>query len=796
MTRRSLSAGNLPADATVFVGRRRLLEAASSALDQSRLVTLAGSGGVGKTRAAIHLGRLHARANPGGVWLVDLATVDDPELVPHAVANALGIHDQSQRPALDTIVDHVRERDHLLLILDNCEHLSTPVAELADTLLRHAPTVRILATSRQPLGVPGEHILPVPPMSLPARVELRACTSLDAIAHHDAVHLFLDRAADAGIVVSDQDAATVDRLVRALEGIPLSIELAAARTITMSVADILDRLHDPLHVLTGTSRIAHPAHHHDVDATLGWSYQLCTPNEQLLWAKLSVFTGGFDLAAAEAVCADDRIPAAQILTVIDGLTRQSLIAVHRTGTNTRIRYRMLETVRAYGLARLTAASQEADLRRRHRDYYRTLTDTAATDWHSTRELDWMNRIRQDMPNIRAALGSAVAAHDTNTGLITAVNLSRSRAWFFAGTQSEARYWLRTLLAQQPDTPLRLLVLTTGAWIAACQGDKCSALSIIADCLRTTLANATTTTTDGLDAAMIAYAKGAYQLFCGSDFAGAEASFTRARDGLLHAGLFSDAHMARLCLATAAAAGSDPDAAFTAAEDCLTDAQTVGAQWATSWAQWALGLTHLRHGDPRRALALLRTGLRTQQATGDNWGPPWSLAALGWTAAALGDHAQAALLMGAAHRQYQRIGLDTTGMKLLARLGAASETATRDALGTQPYTAACQHGTELDYATAITTALAQHNPTPQHPHREHPTGNNSDTATQTMLTDREEEVAHLLGSDASMTNKDMANHLYISVRTVDTHINHIMHKLGVNTRAQIAVWASTHTSPSR
>ncbi|HEX3783300.1 MAG TPA: LuxR C-terminal-related transcriptional regulator [Pseudonocardiaceae bacterium] len=805
MTARRALAGYLPADATAFVGRRRLLDAAGHALTEYRLVTLLGPGGVGKTRAAIHLARTRGRATPGGVWLVDLATVDDPELVARAVAATLGIHDQSQRPALDAVTAHVRDLGPVLIVLDNCEHLIPAIATLADTLLRHTPDARLLATSRQPLGVPGEHRVRVRPMTMPSRAELLDGATLDAISHYDAVRLFLDRVTDAGIRLTDADTTTVGELVSALEGVPLAIELAAARTTTISLADILARVNDPLRLLASPDHIAHPDHHRTLHSTLQWSHQRCTPAEQHLWARLAVFVGGFDLAAAEAVCADDTLPATEILTVLDGLVRQSLVTVLRPPGRTYggppVRYRMLETVRAYGQARLAAQRQDSETRRRHRDYYRQLSEQAAVDWFSPRELNWMDRIRAELPNIRTALGSAVTTHDTGTGLTTVVNLTRCRAWFFAGTLSEARYWLRILYNQQPDTPMALIVLTSGAWIAACQADHRSALSIIADCLRVARdTHATDTAHQDLSAAMIAFAKGAYLLFCQGNMPAAATQFTRARDGLLRAELPGDAHMARLCRTAATAAGTDPHTAFDATHDCTRDAETAGAQWATSWAQWAHGIAHLAHGDPHQAQTLLRAGLRTQHTAGDHWGPPWSLVGLGWTAAALGEHDRAALLIGAAHRHYQRIGLDTTAMALLGQLGATAEHTARHALGNHAYRNSYTAGFELDYDTAVTTALADNAAVPEESAKDRAprpaTIANSDSPDNTQLTDRERDVARLLGADPGLTNKDMAARLYVSVRTIEAHLNHIMRKLGVTSRAQIAVWATTHTSHSR
>jgi predicted ATPase/DNA-binding NarL/FixJ family response regulator len=797
MTKRTTPRGNLPADLTAFVGRRDLLDTAGPLLSRSRLVTLLGPGGVGKTRTAIRLGRTHPLLAPGGVWLVDLADLDEAALVPNAVADALGIHDQSQRPILDTITEHVRERGDLLLILDNCEHVTPVVAELADTLLRGAPGVRILATSRHPLGVLGERSVPVEPMSVPTPAELAGAVTLDAIDHHDAVRLFLDRAADAGAVISDQDAEAIGRLVRRVEGVPLAIELAAARTARRSVADVLAHLDDPLRTLAGTGRVSHPPHHASVDATLTWSYQQCTPAEQRLLARLSVFTGGFDLAAAQAVCADDLLPAQEILDVIEGLADHSLITIRRTGADSRhLPYRMLETVRAYGRARLAEHGEQARFQQRHRNYYRTLTTQLLHEWFSPRELDWMDWVRREMPNIRTALSNAVLTGDADTGLIIDLNLSRSRVWFLVASLPESRYWLRTLLALNPDTGLRVLVMATGAWIASCQGDRRAALSIIADCLRA--GRNPEPGSEDITATVIAFAKGAYQLFCGTDFAGAAAHCRRARDGLLRAGLPGDAHMAEVCMTIAAAADSHPQTAFRAAEECSANADASGAQWAASWAQWTHGLVELRHGDPEKALLRFRAGLRVGHSAGDNWGPAWSLASIGWAFAALGEHEQAAVLMAAADRQLQRIGIDTTRLAMLATLSRAAVAEARAALGAAAFATASARGAEMDYHEAVATALGEAEAvTTNSAERSRQTGqpegrragNSAETA---QLTDREWEVARLLSADAGLSNQQLAGQLCVTVRTVEAHMSHIIRKLGVTSRAEVAVWAITHT----
>jgi DNA-binding NarL/FixJ family response regulator len=350
----------------------------------------------------------------------------------------------------------------------------------------------------------------------------------------------------------------------------------------------------------------------------------------------------------------------------------------------------------------------------------------------------------------------------------------------------------------------LLVMSTGAWIASSQGDKRSALSIIADCLRA--GRNPEHGAEDITTSMIAFAKAAYQMFCGNDFARAATNFRRARDGLLRAGFLGDAHMARVCLTITAAADTDPQAAFRAAEECSADANTSGAPWAASWAQWAHGLVELRHGDPKQALRRFRAGLRVGHGAGDNWGPAWSLASIGWALAALGEHEHAAVFMGAADRHLQRIGIDTTRLAMLATLSRTAVDLARAALGSAAYSGAYKRGARLDYRQAVAAALGDDGnsagaakPISSEPSRYviggefSRTGNSAETA---QLTPREWTVTRLLGADAGLTNKELAGQLYVNVRTVEAHMNHIMRKLGVTSRAEVAVWATTHAVPAK
>ena len=337
--------GALPAELTSFVGRRRELSETRRLLASSRMLTLTGVGGVGKTRLALRMAAEVRRTFPDGVWFVELAALHDAQLVPHTVANTLELRQVSADPAGDLAA--YLERRRLLVVLDNCEHLTDACAMLASKLLAAAPGLRILATSRHVLGVEGEQILAVPPLSTrTARVEAG-----DA-AHYESVRLFLDRAAAVApdFEVGDGNRDAVVELCRRLDGIPLAIELAAVWLRTLSPVQILDRLEDRFRLLT-SGRSAAPRHQ-ALDATVGWSYELCSPAEQLLWARLSVFSGGFDLEAAEEVCSGEGIPTADVLNLIASLVNKSIVIRIQATSHTTAWYQMLETIRQYGEERL------------------------------------------------------------------------------------------------------------------------------------------------------------------------------------------------------------------------------------------------------------------------------------------------------------------------------------------------------------------------------------------------------------------------------------------------------------
>jgi predicted ATPase len=354
---------NLPLQLTRFVGREQELGELRSTLRSARLVTLTGAGGSGKTRLALQVAADLLEAHPDGTWFVELAGTAEPALVPRMVSSTIGIREQQGRLLLDTLVHHLATQA-TLLVLDNCEHLLDACAELTDRLLRTCARLTILATSREPLGITGEAVCRVPPLAVPAAA---LAPSAEAVAAFEAVQLFVDRAvaADPHFALTDTNAATAVAICRWLEGIPLALELAAARLQALTVEQLRDRLEDRFRLLTGGSRTALPRQR-TLRATMDWSHDLLTEPEQILLRRLSVFAGGFSLDAAEQVCSNHQVAPEDVLDLLTRLVDRSLVLLdtgHASG-----RYRLLETIREYALEKLRAAGEEPELRQRHLTY--------------------------------------------------------------------------------------------------------------------------------------------------------------------------------------------------------------------------------------------------------------------------------------------------------------------------------------------------------------------------------------------------------------------------------------------
>lgn len=413
---------NLPVQTTSFVGRRRELAGLKRLLAAERMITLTGPGGTGKTRMALQTGADVLERFPGGVWLAELAGVNDAELIEQAVAAALRLREEPHRPLLEMVITHLTGK-RLLLLLDNCEHLVAGAARLVGRLLAACPDLCIITTSREPLGIAGEIMWPLPTLSLPESLQG------DPPARGEAVRLFVERAQAASPTFSLTPAnlPTVADVCRRLDGIPLAIELAAARTRMFSVEQIGQRLDQRFRLLTTGDRQA-PVRHQTLRGAIDWSYELLSEQEQVLWRRLSVFTGGFGLEAAEAVCSEDAV---ELLSQL--VDKSLVVAEEEKGEK---RFRLLETVREYGWERLRAAGEEAALRAAHRDWYFGLAERAEPLLTGPEQGAWLDRLEQEHDNLRQALRWSLESGDAEHALRLGAALWRF--WYVRGYFSENR----------------------------------------------------------------------------------------------------------------------------------------------------------------------------------------------------------------------------------------------------------------------------------------------------------------------------------------------------------------------
>ncbi len=468
---------NLPQQITSFIGRERELAEAETLLASTRLLTLLGMGGLGKTRLALKIGGDTLDDFTDGVWFVDLAPIRDPSLVAVETAKALGLREEPGTPLVETLGNHLKSRK-LLLILDNCEHLIGASASLANALLRAAPELRILATSREALHVPGEQIYPVLPLPVPDR---RA--GLDLLARSTAVQLFVERAQanKPGFDLNEKEAPAVAELVARLEGIPLALELAAARVRTLSVVDINARLKDRYKLLTGGGRVL-LERQQTLRALVDWSYDLLPENEQMLLARLSAFAGGFELAAAEVICGAAPLAPEDVVDLLVSLVDKSLVMPEESESATR--YRMLETIRDYARIKLIERGELEQLATRHCDYYFVMAKAGNRGLQGPEQSAWIPRLEADHDNMRVAIAHALSGTgDPIIGVKMEVALMGFR--ILRGYATEGRSNVHALLALpaiQGSDIAQAHALYVGANLADSQSDDWEAERMLETCL--------------------------------------------------------------------------------------------------------------------------------------------------------------------------------------------------------------------------------------------------------------------------------------------------------------------------
>jgi non-specific serine/threonine protein kinase len=668
--------GNLPWELTTFVGRRTELSAVAHMLSSSRLLTLTGIGGVGKTRLALRAATDARRDFPDGIWLVELGDLHDGSLLVDVVAASLGVRDESARPLQDVLVDFLCSRK-LLVVLDNCEQVVEDTAKLVETLLRACPELTILATSREALGIGGEVVLRLTPLTIP-----------------DADSLFAERAAAAmpGFALTDDNKATISGICAKVEGLPLAIELAAARLRVMSPEQILERLADRYALLTRGARGA-PARQQTLSWSIGWSYDLCTPAEQRLWTRLSVFAGSFELQAAEDICNGDFAPQ-DFADLVEALVDKSIVS--RTEASDTVRFRLLETLRDYGRQRIEQADELTALRRRHADWCRELVHDAAADWFGPRQVEWMKRLEREGLNILAAIEFSLT--DSPEKALDIVGTAHPFG-IARGALTETRHGLERALhaSQSAPTTSRVAALYGVIMVAALQGDVPVAAAWVAegrllvDQMSDPQAHAMITIAEGF----VALVNGEFISACTQ----LEHALTVVQDPTLRVA-------AMILLGWALEFRGEIGRALLWQEKALALAESHGESVYREYALWSLGIGWWRHRRPDRAGELLKDALQLTYVVDDPRQAAACVEALAWIAAENGDDRRAAVLTGAAETLGRAVGASTVVLPHLLGFHIEGERRAREGLGAEEFEAAKQEGCSFGFDDAVTYALGR------------------------------------------------------------------------------------------
>jgi len=767
---------NLPAPSSTFIGREREMVEVKRSLAMTRLLTLTGSGGSGKTRLALEVARDLVGLYPDGVWLVELASISEPALLVQVVANALRVRELPGRPVTETLVGAL-ETKQMLLLLDNCEHLIDATAHLANTLLSSCPHLKILATSREPLGVAGEGVWRVPSLAVPHTDRLPTTGELT---RYDAVRLFLDRTRLRlpDFELTQENAGVVARMCGRLEGIPLAIELATARMGTLAVEQVAGRLEDSLGLLTGGSRTAEPRQR-TLRATLDWSHGLLSEPERKLFKNLSAFAGGFTLEAAEAV-GPGGLAEADILDLLSKLVDKSLVIAEESNGRW-VRYRMLEPVKQYARERLEESEVSDATLRRHAAFFLALAEEAEPELKGTHQEKWLGRLEAEHDNFRAALSWAMEQGEAELRL--GLGAALVEFWHLHTHHNEARRWLEDALAKGDGSPsARMKAFERACFLAWEQGDYERAVAL-------------------------------------------------GEEGLVLARRLEDSTSAAAILfnlGSVAMSRMEVERASALLEEAVAMCRASGDDWGLSQALFTLGIVAVFRRDHARATTLHEESLALARKMGDEVGMVRALGQGALTALVGGDLRRVDELNRATMELSRRLGIGHYSVSCLIlfgasaalrghpvraiRLWAAEESlraamgiphmpaelsfyeryfkVARDQLDDAAWETAWSEGRAMDVEAAVEYALSEEEPAPaetsapeEQPGDEPPGG----------LTSRQREVAALVAQ--GLTNRQIAAELSISEHTVATHVGKIMRKLGLSSRSQLAAWITEQGRPS-
>ena len=752
----------LPIEVTGFVGRQRELAGLSGLLSSARLVTVTGPGGVGKTRLALRAAAALAGSFADGVCLTELSGLRDAELLPHTVATALGLSESGVSNRLDAIAEYLRGRS-LLLILDTCEHLVDACAMFAEVLLRAAGRVTVLATSRQPLDVPGEHTF--------------AVGVLDC---GDAVELFAQRAATVipGFTVTEASRPAVAALCQRLDGVPLALELATVRLRALSLEQLSERLEDRFRLLTGGRRAALP-HHQTLRTATSWSYDLCTPAEQLLWARLSVFAGSFSIAAAEGVSADAGLPADDVLATLIGLVDKSVVLrveedVPRgvrgeASPRMESRYRLLDTIREFGAEKLAEAGPEAvaAVRSRYLDHFVKMAQDFGDHFADDQLADY-RALRASHADLRAAVELALATPDRD-GAAARLVTALYGYWHIAGLPREGKYWVTKVLERfsVPSAERARLLIVRCYLVTGAEADGREGIALA----------------EGLGEPWLV-ARGYLYLHlalaaCGRHNDATEAG-AEAEERLTALGDLAGLHILDAQAGQLHAVAGEPEKALTRCARGLRRDTARTEVWETSYLHYTVGLALFQQGKYDESTTAVHTALTMKSELGDIMGIAHCLEVLAWVAVRQRRYERAGWLTGAAGALWQRTGLRVSGNPNLEEFHQEAERAIDEVLGAERSSLLRRRGAAAPLDQVVRLAIGGADdlaPPDTRPARQ--------TELPGGLTVREHEIAMLVAD--GLSNREIAHRLVISKRTVDAHIEHIFGKLGVSSRVQLATW---------
>src|SRR5215203_5627364 len=801
---------NLPEPRTNFVGREREMVEVKRMLAMTGLLTLTGTGGCGKTRLALEVARELIGTYQDGVWLVELAPLSEGALVPQVMAGTLGVQEQPGLPPLQSLLDALGDKE-MLLVLDNCEHLIDAAARLTVALLSSCPRLRVLATSRESLGVTGELGWFVAPLSAP---HTQQSSTMEELGGYESARLFADRASSRhpGFELTPENAQAMAQVCARLEGIPLAIELAAARIGMLSVEQISDRLGHSLKLLMGEDRTA-DHRHQTLRAALEWSFELLGEPEQILFRRLSAFAGGFTLDAAESVGAGESIDEEDVLELLSHLVDKSLV-VAKENWETGARYRQLEPIRQYATEKLKVSGEAEAVGRRHTEFFLALAEKAEPELSRSQQAEWLDRLETEHDNLRAALSWALG-REIDSGFRLAGALCRF--WHTRGFLSEGRRYLEAVARSDvvPAT-LRAKALDALGWIAEPQGDYERARAAYEESLELYRSSNDKTGVANVlgDLGSLALDRGDYE----------EATSLLEESLTLHRELGSKEGVIGILdsLGVLASAKGDREESIAFLSEALAVSRGTGNVRRNATSLGNLGITMLVHGDPEQAMVLLEESLTLFQEIGDSSNIAIGLMYSALAALIKGENervealsqASLDLLQKAEDKQYiadcleiMAGGASAQGLaQRAARLWGAAE-AMRAAIGVplqpedrkllDPYLATARsnlgevawettlaEGRAMMPEQAMEYSLSAEDPVARRLGRR--------PATLAPLTPREEEVAVLVSR--GLTNRQIASELFISEHTVATHITKILKRLALSSRSRLSAWVAERGLP--